>query len=66
MLLIAAAIKRAGTTEAAPLRNAIAATRDFAGVTGRTTIDPQRNSAKSAVILTLKDGQAKFVDSVSP
>jgi branched-chain amino acid transport system substrate-binding protein len=66
MLLVADAMTRAGSTEGPKVRAAIAATRDFPGVTGRTTIDPDRNSAKPAVILTLKDGRTQFVDAVAP
>lgn len=66
MLLIAQAMTRAGTTDGPKVRTAIATTADFRGVTGRTTIDAQRNSAKPAVILTLKNGQTHFVDSVEP
>lgn len=64
--LYADALTRAGTTEGAKLRDALAATRDFPGVTGRTTIDAQRNSAKPAVILTVKNGEVHFVDAVAP
>ncbi len=64
--LLADALQRAGTTGSAKLRDAIAATRDFPGVTGRITIDEQRNASKSAVILTVKDGKFKFVESVAP
>jgi branched-chain amino acid transport system substrate-binding protein len=64
--LLADALRRAGTTESARLRDAIAATRDFPGVTGKITIDEQRNATKSAVILTVRDGQFKFVESVAP
>jgi len=64
--LLADALARAGTTESAKLRDAIAATRDFPGVTGKITLDEQRNATKSAVILTVKDGKFKFVESVAP
>jgi branched-chain amino acid transport system substrate-binding protein len=64
--LYADAIRRAGTTEGPKLRDAIAATKNFPGVTGSTTIDAQRNSAKPAVILTVKGGQVHFVDAVKP
>jgi branched-chain amino acid transport system substrate-binding protein len=64
--LLADAIKRAGTTDEPQLRDAIAATKDFAGVTGRITIDEQRNATKSAVILTVKDGRFKYVETVQP
>ncbi len=64
--LIAAAIENAGTTDGPKLRNAIAATKDFPGVTGRTTIDPKRNSEKAAVILTIKNGKTEFFEAVTP
>jgi branched-chain amino acid transport system substrate-binding protein len=66
MYLVAAAMERAGTTDSAPLRDAIAATRNLPGVTGLTTIDAQRNSAKAAVMLRVKDGRAAFYESVTP
>jgi branched-chain amino acid transport system substrate-binding protein len=64
--IIAEAITRAGTTDGPALRDALAATKNFPGVTGRTTIDPQRNASKSAVMLTVKDGTTHFVETVDP
>ncbi|MBL9210334.1 MAG: ABC transporter substrate-binding protein [Opitutaceae bacterium] len=64
--LIAAAIERNGTADSRKLRDAIAATRDFAGVTGSTTIDARRNSTKAAVMLTIKDGRPRFFEAVAP
>jgi branched-chain amino acid transport system substrate-binding protein len=66
MYLIAAAMKRAGTTESAPLRDAIAATKNFFGVTGKTTIDKDRNSEKAAVMLVVKNGKTEFFEAVEP
>jgi branched-chain amino acid transport system substrate-binding protein len=60
------ALKRAGTTDSAPLRDAIATTKDFPGVTGHITIDAQRNATKAAVILTVKDGKFVYVETVQP
>ena len=60
------AIKRAGTTDGAKLRDAIAATKDFQGVTGKTTIDASRNATKSAVVITVKNGQFKYVQTIAP
>ncbi len=60
------AIKRAGTTEGPKLRDALAATRNYPGISGNTTLDPQRNATKSAVVVTVKDGKFKFVASVAP
>jgi branched-chain amino acid transport system substrate-binding protein len=65
-LVLVDAIKRAGSTEPAALRAALAATKDFAGVTGATTIDAARNASKSAVIVAVKDGKFKFVQNVAP
>ena len=64
--LLVDALRRAGTTEGPALRDAIAATRGFSGVTGRITIDAERNAAKPAVILTVKDGRFRFVEAVQP
>ncbi len=60
------AIKRAGTTEGAKVRDALAATRDYTGVTGNTTLDEKRNATKSAVVITVRNGKFQFVESVSP
>ena len=64
--LLADALQRAGTTDAAPLRDALAATNRFAGVTGTITFDAQRNPTKSAVVLQVKGGKFVFVQSIDP
>jgi branched-chain amino acid transport system substrate-binding protein len=64
--VLADAIRRAGTTEGPKLRDAIAATKGFKGVTGITTLDDHRNASKAAVIITIKNGQPQFVESVAP
>lgn len=66
MYLIAAAIEKAGTTDGPKLRDAIAATKNFPGVTGRTTIDAKRNSEKAAVMLVVKNGRTEFFEAVTP
>jgi len=66
VLVLIDAIKRAGTTESAKLRDALAATKNFEGVTGKTTLDAQRNASKSAVVITIKDGKFKFVETIAP
>jgi len=65
-MILADAIKRAGSTDGAKVRDALAATRDFAGVTGQITIDPNRNASKPAVILTITNGQFNYVQTVAP
>ncbi len=65
-MVLADAVRRAGTTAAAPLRDAIAATKDYPGVTGTTTIDADRNASKAAAIFMVKGGQSVFVESIAP
>jgi branched-chain amino acid transport system substrate-binding protein len=65
-MVLADAIKRAGTTDEPQLRDAIAATKDFEGVTGKTTLDANRNATKPAVIITVKDGKFKYVETINP
>jgi branched-chain amino acid transport system substrate-binding protein len=64
--VLADSIRRAGTTEGKKLRDAIAATKDFPGVSGRITIDAERNARKSIVVLKIDDGQVKFFQKVEP
>lgn len=64
--VMADAIKRAGTTDGPKLREAIAATQGFDGVTGKTNIDDKRNANKPAVIVTIKNGQFKYVETIAP
>jgi branched-chain amino acid transport system substrate-binding protein len=65
-MVLADAIKRAGTTEGPQLRDALAATKNYAGVTGNTTLDANRNATKSAVVVTIKGGKFSFVETVAP
>ncbi len=65
-LILFDAIKRAGSTDAARIREELAKTKDFAGVTGKITINDERNAIKPAVILEIKGGQFKFKETVSP
>jgi branched-chain amino acid transport system substrate-binding protein len=65
-MVLADAVTRAGTTDGAKLRDALAATKDYQGVTGKTSIDAQRNATKAAAIFTVKDGKFVFVESIAP
>jgi branched-chain amino acid transport system substrate-binding protein len=66
VLVLADAIRRAGTTDHAALRDALAATSNFDAVTGRITIDAHRDASKPAIILRVRNGRFQFVESVSP
>jgi len=65
-LVLIDSIKRAGSTDPEKLRAAIAATKDFQVVTGKITLDAQRNAVKSAVILGIGNGGFQFVQTVAP
>jgi branched-chain amino acid transport system substrate-binding protein len=60
------AMKRAGTTEPEKVKNELAKTKDYLGVTGKISINEQRNAVKPAVILEIKGGQFKYKETVSP
>lgn len=64
--VVADAIKRAGSTDGAAIRDALAATKDFPGVSGTTTIDADRNARKAAVVLKIQDGKLKYTETVNP
>jgi branched-chain amino acid transport system substrate-binding protein len=64
--LLADAMKRAGTTDPAKVNAAIAATKDFPGVTGKITLDEHRNPNKPAVMLQVKNGKFAYVETVAP
>ncbi len=59
--LMADAIKRAGGTESQKLRDAIANTKDFKGVTGNITINENRDADKPAIVMDLKPDTKQFV-----
>jgi branched-chain amino acid transport system substrate-binding protein len=65
-MILAAAIKTAGTTDGAKVRDALAAEKNFLGVTGNITMDANRNASKPAVILEIKNGQFQYVQTVQP
>jgi len=50
----------------AKLRDIIASTLDFPGVTGSISIDGNRNAVKPAVFIKIENGQYKFVGKVLP
>jgi branched-chain amino acid transport system substrate-binding protein len=66
MKLMADAITRAGNTEGPKIRDALAATKDFPGASGKITIDANRNANKPAVVVQIKDGKFKYVTEVQP
>jgi branched-chain amino acid transport system substrate-binding protein len=64
--VLANAIERAGSTEPAKIRDALAATKDFPGVTGVIGMDSERNAVKPAVVLKLQDGSNIYQETLQP
>ena len=63
---LAEAIQKAGTIEGQKLRDALAATKNFPGVTGIISMDQDRNAVKPAVILKLEDGRYIYQETIQP
>jgi branched-chain amino acid transport system substrate-binding protein len=66
VMVIADAIKRAGKVDTAAIRDALAATKDYEAVTGKITMDKDRNPEKSVVVLKIDGGKAKYESLVNP
>lgn len=66
MRVLADAIKRGGTTNGPKLRDAIAQTQNFPGVTGTISLDAKRNAVKSAVVLKLQDQKFVYQETIYP
>lgn len=61
-------MKRAKSLKGADLRDAIAATKGFDGVTGKITINDKRDAAKSAVVVEMAGDppSPKYVTTITP
>jgi branched-chain amino acid transport system substrate-binding protein len=64
--LVADAIQRAGEASGPRIREALASTRGFRGVTGDLTFDLERNPVKSITILKIERGHYRFVEKIEP
>ncbi len=64
--LLADALRRAGTTESSALRDALAATQDYDGVTGRISFNPNGDPIKSLVIMEIENGRPRYRMQVRP
>jgi len=66
IMLMADAIKRAGSTNGEKIKFELSKTKDFKGVTGNITINDQRNAIKPAVVLEIKGGKFKYKETIAP
>ena len=63
---LAAAMER--TTEITPenIRNELAKTKDFSGVTGQISMDKNRDAIKAAVVVQVEGDQRKLISTIAP
>ncbi|MDM8556878.1 ABC transporter substrate-binding protein [Desulfococcaceae bacterium HSG7] len=67
VMLLADAVKRAGTLDRSGIRNALAETQGFQGAAGTVTFDKQGDPLnKEVIILKLEKGGAAYFKSVKP
>jgi len=66
LMLVADAIQRAGTTDPKAIRDALAATNGYQGVSGQITFDHERDPSKSMVLLRIQQREFKFIKRENP
>ena len=64
--IIAAAIDRAGSLDGKAIRDQIAATKDYEGVSGKITMGADRNPIKPVAMIKIANGQTNFAGWVQP
>jgi branched-chain amino acid transport system substrate-binding protein len=65
-MVLVDAIKRAKTTESVSLRDAIAATNNFAGASGNITLNADRDAVKALVFIQIKNDKFTYNTTVNP
>lgn len=64
--LLADAIRRAGSTDRRAIRDALAQTHDFQGVTGKLTFDSNGDALKSVIMMKISAGKPSYLKCVRP
>jgi branched-chain amino acid transport system substrate-binding protein len=64
--LLLAAINRAGSLAGDKIAQALAATKDFQGVTGKMTMGPQHNPIKGVTVIKVEQGQFVYQTTINP
>ncbi len=60
------AMERAKTLSGSDIRDALASTKNYPGVTGKITIDNKRNAVKSAVVLKVANNGFQYQTTINP
>lgn len=64
--IIAEAITRAGSLDKKAIRDQIAATKDYQGVSGTITMGPERDPVKPVAMIKIENGRMNFAGWVQP
>ena len=64
--ILAAAIRRAGSLDRQKIRDQIAATKDYDGVSGKITMGPTRDPIKPVAMIKIENGKMNFAGWVNP
>lgn len=65
-MIVVDAIKRANTTDATKVKEAMEQTKNLQVSTGIVTMDSNHNPIKSAVVIEMKDGKQTFKEKINP
>ena len=63
---LADAIERAGAADPVKIKDALASTKDFKGITGTLSIDANHNPVKAVTVLEVKEGVPTFLKKLEP
>jgi branched-chain amino acid transport system substrate-binding protein len=66
VMVIVNAMKKSGTSDPKAIREALAQTKDYDAVTGRLTLDANRNPVKPAVVVRVTDTGEQFEAEIAP
>ncbi|MGE4589467.1 MAG: ABC transporter substrate-binding protein [Acidaminococcaceae bacterium] len=64
--LLVDAIKRANSTDANKIKEALAATKKFSSVSGEMSLNDRHDAVRGVVIIELKDGKQVYKETVKP
>jgi branched-chain amino acid transport system substrate-binding protein len=65
-ILVADAIKRAGSAEPEKIRDALEITKDVPTVTGLTTLNATHDAEKELGIVEIREGKKQFIGTINP
>ncbi|MFS4459452.1 ABC transporter substrate-binding protein [Bdellovibrio sp. HCB2-146] len=64
--ILAAALERAPEINGKAIRDELAKTKDFVGVTGKISLNENRDAVKSAVVVQVEGNNRKYITTVTP